>query len=70
MRKKNNKPFSMRMDSTVYERLEEYCQDTGQTKTTAIERILSAAAFDAHDKRKASEGATQESNGFGENKTS
>lgn len=69
MRKKNNKPFSMRMDSTVYERLEEYCQDTGQTKTTAIERILSAA-FDAHDKRKASEGATQESNGFGENKTS
>ena len=33
--------LSMRIDSEIYERLNRYCEDSGQTKTLAIERALS-----------------------------
>lgn len=30
----------MRIDKNIYERLNQYCEDSGQTKTMAIERAL------------------------------
>lgn len=41
--KKDAVAVNIRMDRTIAERLEVYCEDTGQTKTTAIERILASA---------------------------
>lgn len=38
--RKNNHPLSMRIDKNIYERLNQYCEDSGQTKTVAIERAL------------------------------
>lgn len=38
--KKDNHPLSMRIDKNIYERLNQYCADSGQTKTMAIERAL------------------------------
>ena len=38
--KKDNHPLSMRIDKNIYERLNQYCEDSGQTKTMAIERAL------------------------------
>lgn len=38
--KKDYKPFSVRMDADTFERLEEYCKVSGQSKTVAIERAL------------------------------
>ena len=32
----------MRVDRTVMERFNEYCEEVGQTKTPAFERIVSA----------------------------
>ena len=40
--KKDNYPLSLRIDKTVYERLTQYWEDSGQTKTLAIERALMA----------------------------
>lgn len=34
------KPMSLNMDVKVHEKLERYCEETGRTKTMAIERIL------------------------------
>ena len=39
--KKDAKILNIRVDSKVYDQLEQYCKDTGQPKTTAVERILS-----------------------------
>lgn len=50
-RKKDAHPFNIKMDSRVYERLETYCDEKGQTMTTAVERLLTAA-FDENDKAK------------------
>ena len=41
--KKNYTPFNIKMDTALYERLSEYCEQKGQTKTTAVERILTEA---------------------------
>ena len=38
--KKDSRPFSIRMEQEIYERLEEYCQKSGQSKTVAIERAV------------------------------
>lgn len=38
--RKDNHPLSMRIDKNIYERLNQYCEDSGQTKTMAIERAL------------------------------
>ena len=34
--KKDNYPLSLRIDKTVYERLTQYCEDSGQTKTLKL----------------------------------
>lgn len=38
---KNAKAVNINMDIKVLEQLEEYCKQTGLSKTVAIERILS-----------------------------
>lgn len=38
--KKDGKALNCNIDRQVYEQLEAYCHDVGQTKTVAIERIL------------------------------
>lgn len=37
---KDAKALNIKMDRAIYERLEDYCEEAGQTKTLAIERIL------------------------------
>ena len=39
-KKKDNYPLSLRIEKNVYDRLTQYCEDSGQTKTLAIERAL------------------------------
>ena len=43
MAKQNNdwKALNLKVDRTGYELLEKYCEDTGLSKTVAVERILS-----------------------------
>lgn len=38
--KKDHHAITLRLASPVYDRLTEFCEDSGQTKTTAIERAL------------------------------
>ncbi len=38
--KKDFKPLNIKLDSKIMERLTKYCDIMGQTKTTALERIL------------------------------
>lgn len=38
--KKDGVYLNMKIKSEIYKRLEEYCEKVGQTKTTAVERIL------------------------------
>ena len=38
--KKDAKNLNIKMDSSVHMQLEQYCEETGQTKTVAVERIL------------------------------
>ncbi len=37
---KEYKPLTVRMDAAIYDRLDDYAQESGQTKTVAIERAL------------------------------
>lgn len=39
--RKNWKALNIKIQSEVYEELEKYCEDTGLSKTVAVERILS-----------------------------
>ena len=40
--KKENHPISIRMDKAIYDRLNEFCDVSGQPKTVAIERAVAA----------------------------
>ena len=40
-RLKESHPFSIRMDKAIFERLNEFCEKAGQSKTVAIERAVS-----------------------------
>lgn len=48
---KDWKALNIKLDRNVYEQLEKYCEETGLSKTVAVERILSKA-FDEHAKQK------------------
>ena len=37
---KERKPINCNIDVEVYAALDEYCKEVGQTRTTAVERIL------------------------------
>ena len=38
--KKDSHPLTLRMDKPTYDRLTVYCEDSGQSKTIAIERAI------------------------------
>ena len=38
---KDWKALNIKLDRTVYEQLEKFCEETGLSKTVAVERILS-----------------------------
>ena len=38
--RKDNVPISIKMEKTIYERLAAFCEESGQPKTTAIERAV------------------------------
>ena len=44
------KAISLNMDVKVLEKLERYCEETGLTKTTAIERILDKFLIEHQEK--------------------
>lgn len=48
---KESKAVNINMDVTVLQDLEKYCEETGLTKTTAIERILKQY-FETQNKEK------------------
>lgn len=49
--RKGWKALNIKIQSSVYEQLEKYCEDTGQSKTVAVERILSKA-FEKYEQTK------------------
>lgn len=38
--KKEYRQLSLKIDAKIYERLEKYCEESGQTKTFAVEKGL------------------------------
>jgi hypothetical protein len=38
--KKDNVPVSVRMERVIYEKMCQFCEDSGQSKTVAVERAL------------------------------
>lgn len=38
--RKESHPFSIKMEAETYERLQAYCEKSGQSKTVAIERAV------------------------------
>lgn len=49
--KKNGTYLNVCIESTIYDRLVELCDDAGQTKTVAVERALLAYLDDYDEKR-------------------
>ena len=39
-KKKNSTPLNMKVDSDIMEKFNQYCEEVGQTKTLAFERIV------------------------------
>ena len=39
--KKDARPLSIKLSTPVFENLEQFCEESGMTKTLAIEKILS-----------------------------
>ena len=50
--KKEYRPFSIRMASNIYERMHEYCENTGVPKTAMIERAISMYLDDYEETQK------------------
>lgn len=50
--KKNGTYLNVCIETTVYERLETFCNDAGQTKTVAVERALQLYLDDYDDKQR------------------
>ena len=48
--RKESHPFSIKMDSEVYAKLEVYCQQSGQSKAVAIERAVQMFINDYDEK--------------------
>lgn len=56
MKKQNKdwKALNIKLDRTVYEQLEKYCEETGLSKTVAVERILNKT-FKEYEKKRTHE---------------
>lgn len=52
--KKDSRPLNINLQSAIYDRLEEFCEETYQNKTSAIEQIL-LAYFNQRDNEKVRE---------------
>lgn len=50
--KKNGTYLNVCIETKIYDRLVELCEDAGQTKTVAVERALLAYLEDYDEKRK------------------
>ena len=50
--KKNGTYLNVCIDSSVYERLDRFSEDAGQTKTVAVERALTAYLDDYEEKQR------------------
>ena len=50
--KKDNVPVSFRLAKDVNERLEQFCKDSGQSKTVAVERAIIMYIDDYEAKQK------------------
>ena len=48
--KKDSKNLNIRLDAGVHERLEQFCAETGMSKTIAVEKILDRY-FESYFKR-------------------
>jgi len=49
--RKDWKALNIKIQSSVYNELEKYCEETGLSKTVAVERILSKA-FKEYEKKR------------------
>ena len=47
--KKDYKALNIKIESTIYERLENYAEEKGQTKTKAVERLTKAMDLEEKD---------------------
>lgn len=50
--KKDNVPVSLRLERSVFDRLNQFCEDSGQPKTVAMERALTMYIDDYYEKMK------------------
>lgn len=48
---KDWKALNIKLDRTVYEQLEKYCEETGLSKTVTVERILNKAFKEYEEKK-------------------
>lgn len=48
--KKENVPVSVRMQKAIYEKMCQFCEDSGQSKTVAVERALEMYVDDYYKK--------------------
>lgn len=49
--RKDWKALNIKLQSSVYEQLEKYCEKTGLSKTVAVERILNKAFKEYEEKK-------------------
>lgn len=49
--KKDNVPVSLRIEKELFERLNQFCEDSGQPKTVAMERALTMYIDDYYEKQ-------------------
>lgn len=49
--RKDNVPVSFRLERTVFDKLSQFCEDSGQAKTVAIERALGMYIDDYYEKQ-------------------
>lgn len=50
---KESATFSMRMDTNIKERLEQFCKESGMSKTVAVERAITMLTDDWDKKKEA-----------------
>lgn len=48
--RKENVPISVRMEKSIYEKLNHFCEDAGQSKTVAVERAVERYIDDYYEK--------------------
>lgn len=50
--KKDAKALNINIATNIYNKLELYCEDVGQSKTTAVERFIKAGVEEYFEKQK------------------